>query len=112
MHVLGLLFVLLILLTELNAAFSDYTYRDPLAGNSRDCPLKCRCMALGHIGLKTLGQKWQSDESWRADGSRGPIDSDHQGRDMMCTGRGTIPWPMPNGRLQFVHNNHAYLSPA
>ena len=56
-------------------------------------------MAIGHIGLEKLGQNWQSDESWRADGPRELVDSEHQGRDMMCTGRGTIPWPMPDGRL-------------
>ena len=113
MHILGLLFVLLILLAELNATrqhsgFSDYTYRDLLAGISRDCPLKCRCMALGHIGLQILGQNWQSDESWKAVCPRGLIDSDHQGKDMMCTGRGTIPWPMPDGRLNYRFSKEEY----
>ena len=104
MHVFGLSFVFLNLLLALHAVrhYSDSSenkYGDLLASISRDCPLKCRCMALGHIGLEALGQNWQSDESWRADGPKELINSEHQGRDMMCTGRGTIPWPTPDGRL-------------
>ena len=100
----GLSILFLNQILELNAAnyyysdSSENSYGDLLSGLSRDCPLKCRCMAIGHIGLEVLGQNWQSDESWRADGHRDMINSEHQGRDMMCTGRGTLPWPMPDGR--------------
>ena len=111
MYILELFVLILVLLVVLNAArqysgHSDYTYWRLLAGTSRDCPLKCRCMALGHLSLHVLGQNWQSDEAWRAESLSGLNNSDLQGSDMVCTGRGAVPWPLPDGRL-----NHCLLAP-
>ena len=71
-----------------------------LRGKFKDWPIKCHCMALGHGSLHVRDHSWQSDEAWSVESPRGFIDSDIQGRDMVCTGRGTVPWPLPDGKLK------------
>lgn len=123
MHFVELCFVFIMLLAGHGArqysSSLEYAYGDSPDAALRDCPQKCRCIALGYLGLQGLGQNWQSDEAWRAD-APARID-DLEGRDVVCTGLGRVPWPLPEGRFNInrcystatnrCHNNKSGITP-
>ena len=71
--------------------------------NANNCPLQCRCMELSVLGSRGLDQNWQNDDSgdrlWRGTDAP-PINGSNkniQGSDVVCTGLGQVPWPLPDG---------------
>ena len=77
-------------------------------GESNECPLQCRCIALSHLGYREMAERWSSlnrmhsssRQVWR--GTEAPIwredPSKLRGRDVVCMGLNKVPKPLPAGK--------------
>ena len=77
-----------------------YSYANGKSGRTlrtRNCPVKCRCMALVQREQILDSQDWTFDGLSEKTGNMPLNPTSMQGTDVVCSGIGYVPWELPTG---------------